>query len=128
MRNLLKSSTVGVVTAVVLVAGACGTGDETPSGFCREVRELDEEFTGDDDDAAFASELADLNAPEEIEEEWETVVGDWDEFADPDEEELAAEAGDIEAAEELEQRALEFERSSRAVTSYLRDECGFELE
>lgn len=137
VRPWRKRSTCSLgkpLAAFALIGGVLGTsacGDQSQSGFCGEFEGVSNDF--EERDAAdrdvlrqHVNTLADLNAPEEVASDWGFVVESWEEFSDVDDADV--DPTDLDAAEEFVQRSEEYRDSLRSVRSYLRDECGFELD
>jgi hypothetical protein len=108
------------VSATLLTLAACGDDDDSASGddFCAQARELDD--TSEDIDEAGAVEaLRQLDPPDEIADDWNTMVDLLDDMAnlDPSDPDVAADQLD-----QLE----EAQAAADNVSAYLEDECGID--
>jgi hypothetical protein len=123
--------TVTVVTASLLLFGACGDDgeDEDVTRFCEDVEAMDTEIGDAADPQARADALARIDPPADIADDWNTMVGLMVEVtqADPDADEGEVDPEDLEALEELEERIDEFNLALANVERYVRGECDLSL-
>jgi len=120
LRRLIGRAAAPAV--LVLVAAACGGDDDDSAGggggsdseFCQDMQSLDERFA-DSEDAAGAEmaealdSLTELDPPDEIAQDWETVMGSLRGTAfDPSDEDAMQ----------------DIEEASARLDTYLEEECG----
>lgn len=122
---LRRALGLAAVPALLVTAAACGDSDggggDTAS-FCDRFQELDERYSGIDDptDEDFTDaidEIAELDPPAEIEDDWNTMIEAFRSFADID-------VSDPEALADVD--FTEAEAASDRVDSYLSEECGID--
>lgn len=115
-------------------ADGSGGGGGDAASFCDDARDLDERFAGIGEDfdpeslAEVRNTLADLDAPAEIEDDFETLVDGFDVLIEALED---IDINDPEALQELGGLAEEFEESEAAadrIGTFLEEECGIESD
>lgn len=124
-----KTLVVLVCAGAALMSVACG--DQSRNGFCGEFEAASTDFQARDASdpevlRAHVGALAELNPPDEIAADWGFVVDSWEEFSgvvDAD-----VDPADLDEAERFVQRSEEYRDALRSVRSYLRDECGFDMD
>jgi hypothetical protein len=131
----VRKMTIALVCTGALLLAACGDDDgddvdAADSEFCQQFRGVQEGFDEDEQDFDEAmdqleealNELRTLDPPSEIADEWETYLDGLEAFTefDPTDPE-AAEA----AQQDLDQEELQ--DAMQTVDTYLRDECGIDL-
>ena len=130
---------LGVLAATLVLLAACGDDDDGGEGggaavsFCDQARVLQERF---DEVAAgglqgdlletIRDEVADLDPPAEIEDDFERLLEGFDlfveEFSDAD----LSDPATLARFGELEEELAAFEEAGANVTTYLQEECGIE--
>lgn len=127
-RSTRLRRALGLVAApaLVLTAAACGDDDDASStaSFCDEYKSLEERFSDVDDPTSedFGEALEafkDLDPPEEIADEWDTMVNALEGFADID-------LSDPEALENADIDTEAVDEASTRIDNFLKDECGIE--
>jgi hypothetical protein len=118
---------LAAVPALLLTAAACGDDDDSAGGgasFCDAANDMNDRFdTIDDPTSDEFGEALDairsLDPPAEIAEDWETMVGAFENLSDVDLE-------DPEALANLD--IGELEAASERVSTYMEEECGITSE
>jgi hypothetical protein len=134
MHSMVKSLAAAMILGGVVVAGCSGDddggggggggaddGQAAPSGFCegaQEVSDLIAEAAGAQDVAAIVGQMEQIDPPEDISDDWETMVDIFN---------TVAQAG-TETSGEIPDAPVDQEQAVAAsdnVNSYIQDECGF---
>ena len=107
--------------ALALALAACGDDESAGSeSFCDAAREIEDrfsdfEFTSDEEFEELMAAIDELEPPAEIADDWETVMGSFERFAEFDPSD--PESFDESAFEEM-------EAAGERVDEYMREECG----
>lgn len=121
------------VAALVAAAAlpACGGDDGSAAEqFCEDYRSLEDELAGVDIDdleaaADLFDQLADLDPPDEIADEFRAVVElNQEVYSAGEDVDLSDPAAAAELQEQLSARAAELDEESQAVEGFLSEECG----
>jgi hypothetical protein len=153
MRTMTWRNLLAVFSALVLLAGACGNGDDVatvddpptvdddtttddrddvraaPGDFCRQVEQAEDTFDAFEDD--------DFDDPEIFEEALQTlramdvpgeIRDDWNQLIEGLEALRDFDPFDEEAMAELEERFEGFEEANSRIVEYVRDVCGIDLD
>lgn len=122
---------IAVATAGLVLLGACGDDgeDEDVARFCEDLETADAELGQAGDPQARADALGAVNPPDDIADDWSTMVGLMVEVtrADPDADEAEVDPEDLEALEDLQGRIDEFNLALANVDRYVSAECDLSL-